>query len=276
LGLELLTEEEKQRILRTLERDSEFRLAIAGLLGLREILEELRLAVAGLLGLDEVLRELKKLREDFNRFIIEQEKRWEENNRRWDENAKRWEEADRKFKAIVEELKSLKEELKSLREDHNKLREDFNNFVMENAKRWEEADRKFKWLMNALAEIRDSLGGAFEYYTANAVKALLSERGITCDVRVNVVLPIDGFKELDVFSHDPLIVGEATTSLRTIEEAERELAKLLSNTEAAERLTGRKAYLKILAVESAPINIVEHLRKRAKELDVYLMTGREY
>lgn len=231
--------------------------------------EEFRLAVAGLLGLDEVLRELKKLREDFNRFAIEQAKRWEENDRRWGE-------AGRRFEAIVEELKSMGEELKSLREDHNELRGDFNNFVREEAKRWEEADRKFKWLMNALAEVRGSLGGAFEYYTANAVKALLSERGIACDVRVNVALPIDGFKEVDVFCHDPLVVGEATVSLRTIEEAERDLAKLLSNTEAAEKLTRRKAYLKILAVESAPTDVVEHLRKRAKELGVYLMTGREY
>ena len=259
--------------------------------------EEFRLAVAGLLGLEEILGELRRLREDFNTFVKEQARRWEENERRWEENNRRWEEANRRFEAILEELKSLREELNRLREDHNrlredhnrlredfnklredliKLREDFNNFVKEQARRWEEADKKFKWLMVALTEIRDSLGGAFEYYTANVVKALLLERGFQCDVKVGVTIPVDGFREVDVLCLDPLVVGEVTVSLRTVEEAEREINKLISNVEAAERFTGRKAYLKILAVESAPASIVEYLRGRARELDIYLITGREY
>jgi len=36
---------------------------------------EFRLAVAGLLGLDTILLELKRLREDFNRFIELEEKK---------------------------------------------------------------------------------------------------------------------------------------------------------------------------------------------------------
>jgi len=90
LALELLTEEEKQRILRTLERDTEFRLAIAGLLGLREILEELR-----------------KLREDFNRFAVEQGKRWEENNRRWEEVYKRFEHIETTLAIHTKSLEQL-------------------------------------------------------------------------------------------------------------------------------------------------------------------------
>ena len=81
--------------------------------------EEFRLAIAGLIGLDAVLNELKKLREDFNRYIELEEKRWEENN-------KRWEEAYKRFEAVEAELKSLREETMKLREDYNKLREDFN------------------------------------------------------------------------------------------------------------------------------------------------------
>lgn len=38
--------------------------------------EEFRLAIAGLLGLNTILEELKKLREDFNRFVKTQEERW--------------------------------------------------------------------------------------------------------------------------------------------------------------------------------------------------------
>jgi len=235
----------KRQILKLLEEDEEFRLAVAGLLGLREILEELR-----------------KLREDFNTLIKEQAKRWEENERRWLENEKKWEEL---FKRLEERWH---ENEKRWEENERKWQENF--------RRWEEADKKFKWIMAALGEIRDSLGGAFEYYTANVVKALLAERGIICGIRVNVTLPVDGYREIDIFCPDPLVVGEATTSLKTVEEAEREVEKLLSAAEAAEKFTGKKTYLKVLAVENAPTEVVQHLQKRAKELEIYLIVGREY
>ena len=77
----------KEKILRLLREDEEF-----------------RLAVAGLIGLDTILNELRKLREDFHYFMKEQEKRWEENWRRWEENNKRWEEAYRRFEVIEKTL----------------------------------------------------------------------------------------------------------------------------------------------------------------------------
>lgn len=48
----VLSPEEKRRFLKALEEDQEF-----------------RYAVAGLLGLGEVLNELRRLREDFNNFV---------------------------------------------------------------------------------------------------------------------------------------------------------------------------------------------------------------
>jgi len=76
--------------------------------------EEFRPAIAGLLGLDTILLELKRLREDFNRFIELEEKKWEENRlrweeqeKRWEENSKRWEEARKRFEAIEAELARL-------------------------------------------------------------------------------------------------------------------------------------------------------------------------
>ncbi|ACB39278.1 hypothetical protein [Pyrobaculum neutrophilum] len=231
--------------------------------------EEFRLAVAGLIGLGAVLEELRKLREDFNRFTKEQaerwaenERRWEENNRRWEENNKRWEEAYRRFEAIELELK--------------RLREDFNKFVEMEERRWEEAENKFRWLMSALDDIRRALGGGFEYYTARVVGLLLRERGVECDVRVNVTLPIDGFKEVDLICYDPLVVGEVTVAVRSIEEAEREVGKLLEAERAAERFTGRKTYMRVLAVEFASQDVAEYLRRKAQEMDILLLLGREY
>lgn len=71
-----LSAEEKKRFLKALEEDPEF-----------------RYAVAGLLGLGEVLNELKKLREDFNNYVKRSERRWGQNERRW----KTWYETWRKF-----------------------------------------------------------------------------------------------------------------------------------------------------------------------------------
>lgn len=91
--------------------------------------EEFRLAIAGLLGLDSILLELKKLREDFLIFIKEQERRWEENNRRWEENSRRWEEAYKRFEVIENELKRL-------REDFNRAFESLSRRVDALGARW--------------------------------------------------------------------------------------------------------------------------------------------
>jgi len=69
--------------------------------------EEFRLAVAGLLGLEATLSELKKLREDFLGFVKEQEKRWEENNKRWEENNKRWEENNKRWEEAFKRFEEL-------------------------------------------------------------------------------------------------------------------------------------------------------------------------
>jgi len=61
-----LTPEEKRRFLKALEEDEEFRMAVAGTIGLGEILEE-----------------LKRLREDFEKWIKIEEERWEAANKRF-------------------------------------------------------------------------------------------------------------------------------------------------------------------------------------------------
>jgi hypothetical protein len=61
-----LTPEEKRRFLKALEEDKEFKMAVAGTIGLGEILEE-----------------LKRLREDFEKWIKMEKKRWEAANKRF-------------------------------------------------------------------------------------------------------------------------------------------------------------------------------------------------
>ncbi|WP_369689098.1 hypothetical protein [Vulcanisaeta thermophila] len=133
-----------------------------------------------------------------------------------------------------------------------------------------------RWIINTLNDIRDALGGGFEYYTARVIKLLLKERGIDCDVRANVTLPIDGFKEIDIFCPEPLIIGEVTVRLRSREEADNEIEKLRASVDAAERFTGRKTHLKVIAVEFVPSDVAQYLMSRAKDEGIYLIIGREY
>jgi hypothetical protein len=115
--------------------------------------EEFRLAVAGLLGLDTVISELKRLREDFLTFVKEQEKGWEENNRRWEGAFKR-------FEAIESEIRRLWEAVDKLREDFNKLYES----VM---KRMDSFERRLmalgaRWGIESEGAFRNAMRGVVE------------------------------------------------------------------------------------------------------------------
>jgi uncharacterized phage-like protein YoqJ len=123
----------KQRILEFLKSDEEF-----------------RLAVAGLIGLDTIISELKKLREDFLTFVNIQEKRWEENIKRWEENNRRWEENNRRWEEAYKRFESLENELK-------KLREDFLMFVKEQEKKWEENNKRWEEVFKRFGAIEKKL-----------------------------------------------------------------------------------------------------------------------
>ena len=89
----------KSEILRLLKEDEEFRYAVAGLIGLEEVLRRL----------DRHEAELVRLREDLNRGFERHDR----------ELAKLREDMSRGFKRHDEELARLREDLNKLREDMN-------------------------------------------------------------------------------------------------------------------------------------------------------------
>jgi len=109
--------------------------------------EEFRYAVAGFLGLETILNELRSLREDFNKYVMLEERRWEENSRRWEENSKRWEENWRRW------------EESSRRWEENSKRWEENN------RRWEEAYKRFEAIENELKRLREDFNRAFESFS---------------------------------------------------------------------------------------------------------------
>ena len=284
----MLSSEEKRRFLKALETDEEFRLAVAGLLGLGEILQELkdlRERMDRYIKLNE--KRWRKWYKTWNKFLKEHEIRWEENRkrweewyenwkkfleenqRRWEENQKRWEENQKRWEENEKKWQTWYETWKKFLEENEKRWE-------ENRKRWEEQFRFNRWVQSALTEIRDALGGGFEYFAARVVEAVLRERGVECSVRVNVTLPVDGFKEVDLFCPEPLVVGEVSVVVRSVEEAEGLLEQLRRAVEAGEKLTSRRVYLKVLAVEYTPKDVADYLRNQSEREEIYLILGREY
>jgi len=157
--------------------------------------EEFRLAVAGLLGLDAILSELRKLREDFNRLVELEDRRWEENRkrweesekrweenwrrweennkrweenwrlweenmRRWEENNKRWEENEKRWQEAYRRFEAIEEELRKLREDHNKLREDFNKAYADLSRRLDALGAR--WGIISEEAFREGMKGVVE------------------------------------------------------------------------------------------------------------------
>jgi len=150
-----------------LERDREFRLSVAGLLGYKEILEE-----------------LKRLREDMHRGFEEHSRRFDENDwkfneilerldrheahltehdrkfneilerlDRHEEHLNRHEEHlvahDRKFNEILERLDRHEEEIKALREDFLNFQRNMDTF-QRRMDSFEETQREFRRRLDAL------------------------------------------------------------------------------------------------------------------------------
>jgi chromosome segregation ATPase len=227
----------KEEFLKLLDRDLEFRYAVAGYLGLSEILKRLDRLEEGQNKLWEnqnrLWEEVKSLREGQNKLWENQNKFWENQNRLWEEikalregQNKLWENQNK----LWEEIKALREgqnrlwenqnklweELKSLREGQNKLWENQN-------KLWEEV-RGLKVTQARLAATIDRLTITIEEESLDVVgRRLKDELGL--DIKLGRIFVDD--KEINIYgsSDDICVIGEATVRLgrRLVEELEEKI-----------------------------------------------------
>jgi predicted nuclease with TOPRIM domain len=174
----------------------------------------------------------------------------------------RFEGVDKRLSSLEMRLSSLEKRSSSLENEVKRLKSDI------------------RYLTSAVNEIKSALGVTMEDYTAVWLSRWLEEKGYKCDVRTRITIVVNpttgDSREVDVICWNPLVVGEVTTTIRTVEEAEREIGKLLDSVAYAEKVAGVKHYAKILAVEVAPSEIAEYLERRARELDITLVLGRRY
>ena len=251
----------KKEFLELLKKDVEFRYAVAGYLGLLEILKRLdRLEE----GQNRLWEEVRALREGQTKLWESQNKLWENQNRLWENQNRLWEEVKALREGqnkLWENQNRLWEEVRALREDHNKLWRSFRSFL-----------RDFR-------ELGRAVGMTLDHYTASLLAAYLEEKGYPAekvDIQVNVKFMVDGRTiEVDIFNRDPLIIGEVTTYIRSGEEARKEIEKLTEKRQEIEKIHGRKAEITILAAANVEKEALKTLEEIAGEKGITLIVGRE-
>jgi len=218
-----------------------------------ELLEkdvEFRYTVAGFLGLSEILKRLDRLEEGQNRL-------WENQNRLWEEVRSLREDQKR----LLEGQAKLWEEVKSLREGQNRL--------------WVTYERMSKYMVSGFRDLKASLGVAFEDHAASFLEIMLEEMGYPEATVERKVLVYDGeIVEVNLFCEKPLVVGEATVSVKGVEEAEVEIEKLLKRVRVVEEKYGKPEMI-ILSVARPTVEAAKVLKALAEKHGIKLILGKE-
>jgi hypothetical protein len=195
----------KSEILELLDKDKEFRYAIAGYLGLWEILKKFDDLVEGQRRLVEeqvrLAKEQSKLREDFGKLVEEQVRLAKEQSK------------------LREDFGKLVEEQVRLAKEQSKLREDFGQMYAQFSKRFEEHDRKFNEVALELRSLRREVGGIgetlgilVEDYTLEKFEGELRRRGLVLEEIRS--MEIEGMEVDAVFRDEEVIVLEVKSTIR--------------------------------------------------------------
>lgn len=184
----------KKEILELLEKDLEFRYAVAGYLGLSEVLKRL----------DAIAEEQVKLREEQIRLAEEQVKLREEQNKIW------------------LEIAAIKEEQVKFRQEQINLREDFNKMLGEIQKINARLGRVERTLEKLTVDIEDEARSVIKH-------KIKEEMGLTLEIS-SLTLPD---VELNLYgaNGDVCLIGEATVraGAKLAEELLEKLERLKKN-----------------------------------------------
>jgi uncharacterized protein YoxC len=120
----------KEKFLELLDKDKEFRYAVAAYLGLADILRRL----------DRFEEIQTKILEEIREMRIEQNKLWENQNKMWEEIKNLRENQEK----LWENQNKMWEEIKGLRENQEKLWENQNKMWENQNKIWEEINKTWK------------------------------------------------------------------------------------------------------------------------------------
>jgi chromosome segregation ATPase len=145
----------KEKFLELLDKDKEFRYAVAAYLGLADILRRLDRFEEIQTKILEEIREMRidqnKLWENQNRMWEEikglrenQEKLWENQEKLWESQNKMWENQNK----ILEEIKNLRENQEKLWENQTKMWEEIKGLRENQEKLWENQNKMWEEIKN--------------------------------------------------------------------------------------------------------------------------------
>jgi hypothetical protein len=177
------------------------------------------------------------------------------------------------------EITSLREEMHTetarLWEETKKLREDFNKMLMEiremkeeGKKRDEKIDSLFKAMLNGFAEMSKFAGMSLEELSRNFLQNYLQGLGVlpkNASLRRKVL----DSEEIDIFSENPLIVGEVTGHADSL----TELDKLMRKAKLVRERFGAEPRKYLIALTVAR-EVYPQIKRKAKEMGVELVIGR--
>lgn len=238
--------------------------------------EEFRYAVAGRLGLSEILRRLDRLEENQVKLWEEVRRLREGQDRLWESHEKLWEGQNR----LWEEVKSLREGQEKLWESQSKLWEEVRSLREGQNRLWEEVKSIRGEMKDLRAEVKSfgrAVGRTLEDYTMAFVEIILEEKGYAKE-RIKLgkgrIVHEGEEVEINIFNEDPLVIGEVTTFVESEEKAVSEISKIVKRINLAQRKFGRKVEYALLAVGNVSKNVLVKLEEEAKRNGIDLIIGR--
>ena len=192
----------KEKFLELLDKDKEFRYAVAGYLGLADILKRL-----------DRLEEIQtKILEEIKEIRIEQNKLWENQNKMW------------------EEIKALKENQEKLWENQNKIWEEIKGLKEGQNKLWKEI-KSIRLEMRAMREEQRRLSITVERLTISVEEEARDVISYRLNKELGIEIKLDRLfikgREINIYgaSGDICVIGEASVRLgpRIVNEVEKKI-----------------------------------------------------
>ena len=241
----------KEKFLELLDKDKEFRYAVAGYLGLADILKrldrfeetqtkileeikEIRIEQSKLWeNQNKLWEEIKSLRENQERLMENQNKMWEEirslredQKRLWENQNKMWEE----IRNLREGQNQIWKEIKSLREDQNKIWEEIRSLREGQNKIWKEI-KNIRLEMKAMREEQRRLSITVERLTISVEEEARDVISYRLNKELGIEIKLDRLfikgREINIYgaSGDICVIGEASVRLgpRIVNEVEKKI-----------------------------------------------------
>ena len=173
------------------------------------------------------------------------------------------------FSEILKRLDGIEEEIKKLWENQNRLWEEVRALRRGQEVIWKYTRAGFRGLSRAL-------GMSFEDYARAFVELMLSEMGYPEATVSRRIFVCNGkILKINVFCEKPLVVGDTTMTVSSIDDARKEVEKVIERVKFIEKKYGKKPFLTVLAVAHVPEDIAKILKKLTEEHSIKLVLGRE-